>query len=140
MRSTPSIHREEVAKRVSPDMASAIASDSHTTSGNAQHHGLAHIVPPLLLVTVFAILMVLTVMTVAVTKIDFGYNNNLIIALSIAVVKAMLVVLYFMHLRWDSPLYSIIVFACMVFVMLFISFAIMDTGQYRGILHVQPPK
>lgn len=139
MRSTPSVHREEVAKRVSPGMTPDLT-PAGATAAHYDHDTLGHVVPPFLLLLIFGILMGLTVMTVAVTKIDFGYNINLIIALSIAVVKAMLVVMYFMHLRWDSPLYSIVVFGCMGFVMLFIAFTIMDTGQYRGILSVQPPK
>jgi len=50
---------------------------------------------------VYAALMVLLVVTVAVSFKHFG-NWNLPIAMSIATVKAVLVVLYFMHLA-DSP-------------------------------------
>ncbi|MFT3787489.1 MAG: cytochrome C oxidase subunit IV family protein [Tepidisphaeraceae bacterium] len=94
-----------------------------------KHHG--HVVPLWLLTTVFAILMVLTFVTVAVTWKDFGYNVNLTIALVIAVIKGALVGLYFMHLRWDSPFNALAFVGSLVFVSLFIWLAILDTGQYR---------
>ncbi len=47
--------------------------------------------------------MVLTVLTVFVATLDLG-RFNAIVALSIAVLKAMLVVLYFMHVRYSSKL------------------------------------
>ena len=46
--------------------------------------------------------MVLTVATVGVTYVDMG-RFNLVVALGVAAVKASLVGLYFMHLRYDSP-------------------------------------
>jgi len=46
------------------------------------------------------------------------------------VVKASLVVLFFMHLRWDKPFNAIVFIGCLIFVGLFISLALLDTGQY----------
>ncbi len=126
MQSTPSYFRDQIAKE------NAKAEAEHA------HHGLGHIVPPFVLLTVFAALMVLTIITVAVTKIDFGYQYNLIVALAIAVVKAVLVVAYFMHLRYDSLFYTAIVGICMVFIATFILFTILDTGTYAPLLHPQP--
>ena len=95
---------------------------------------MGHVVSPLILISVFSILMVLTIVTVAVTKIDFGYNANLIVALSIALVKAVLVVMYFMHLRYDNLLYTAIVALCLLFIAVFIGMTIIDSGQYAPIL------
>jgi cytochrome c oxidase subunit 4 len=50
---------------------------------------------------VFAALLVLTAVTVAVSYVDLGPLST-VVALSIAVTKALLVLLFFMHLR-DSP-------------------------------------
>src|SRR5688572_29130374 len=107
MRSTPSVFRDQVSGNQPDDDRPEPIVDPHASVGDV-HHGLAHAVSPLILVGVFAILMVLTVLTVAATKIDLGYNINLIIALSIALVKAVLVVAYFMHLRYDSLFYTVI--------------------------------
>ena len=94
-----------------------------------EHHG-PHVVPLWLLAGVFGILMVLTLLTVAVTLVDFGYNLNLFVAMAIALVKAAFVGLYFMHLRWDAPLNGFILVASLLFVTLFITFSLTDTAQY----------
>lgn len=52
--------------------------------------------------TIFAALMVLTALTVYVAFIDLGVMNT-VVALGIAVLKAVLVILYFMHLKFSSP-------------------------------------
>jgi cytochrome c oxidase subunit 4 len=101
-----------------------------------KHHG--HVVSLQLLAGVFAILMVLTVLTVAATWVDFGYNINLVIALAIAVVKGALVGLYFMHLRWDNPFNSLAFGLSLLFVAMFIFVGILDTGQYRT--NLEPPQ
>jgi len=54
-------------------------------------------------VAIFASLMVLTGLTTAVAYFDLGLANP-VVALSIAVLKASLVVLFFMHMRWSSRL------------------------------------
>ena len=54
-------------------------------------------------------LLVLTVVTVGASTIDFGSGmTNVIIAMLIASIKASLVALFFMHLRWDKPINAII--------------------------------
>ncbi len=88
-----------------------------------------HVTSPTLLLGVFGALMVLTVLTVWVTSIDFG-NYNIFVALGVAVLKAGLVLMYFMHLRWDSPFNALIVVISLAFIMLFIAFSWIDTHQY----------
>lgn len=90
-----------------------------------------HVVPIRMLVTIFAILMVLTLLTYTVTLIDLGYTGNLVVAVSIAVIKGMLVALYFMHLRWDNPFNTVALLSAILFVGLFIAIASIDTGQYQ---------
>ncbi len=91
---------------------------------------LAHVVPARLLLAVFAALVVLTALTYAVTYVDLG-AANLWLAMAIAAVKGSLVALYFMHLRWDKPLHSVVFLAALFFVAVFIAFALMDTLQYK---------
>lgn len=101
-----------------------------THDDHAEGHGHGHAVPFSLLVGVFAILMFLTFVTVAITTFDFGYQMNLVVAMGIALVKAAFVGLYFMHLRWDAPLNGFILVASLLFVTLFITITLMDSGQY----------
>jgi cytochrome c oxidase subunit IV len=62
-----------------------------------------HIVPTRIYYTIFAILMVFTAITVGVAFLDLGPLNT-IVALSIAVLKAVLVVLFFMHVKYSTRL------------------------------------
>lgn len=101
---------------------------SHAHDDGAIH---IHVVPVSLLAIIFGILMVLTVLTYAVTKIDFGYQSNLLVAITIAVIKGALVCLYFMHLRWDNPFNSLCLMGALVFVGLFIVIASLDSGEYH---------
>ncbi|HYG09505.1 MAG TPA: cytochrome C oxidase subunit IV family protein [Pyrinomonadaceae bacterium] len=69
-----------------------------------------HIVSKKLYFVIFGALMVLTVLTVWVANIDLGSEKlNTVVALAIAVTKAVLVVLYFMHVRYSSRLTWIVV-------------------------------
>jgi cytochrome c oxidase subunit IV len=62
-----------------------------------------HIAPLRLYLTIFGALMVGTVITVWVAFFDLGPLNN-VVMLGIACAKALLVVLYFMHVRWSTRL------------------------------------
>jgi len=73
---------------------------------DAEHH--EHIIPTKVYYAIFAALMVLTVITVAVAWVDLGFLN-IIVALGVAVFKASLVVLYFMHVRYASRLTWVVV-------------------------------
>lgn len=53
---------------------------------------------------VFTALLALTALTTGVAFIDLGGIGNVAVALTIAVIKAVLVALYFMHLRYSSRL------------------------------------
>ena len=102
-----------------------------TAEPNHEHHALGHVVPLKILFAVFVALALLTVLTVAASEVNFG-EFNLVIALVIAVIKASLVLLFFMHLLWDKPLNAIVFVGCLIFVGLFISLTLLDTGQNRG--------
>ena len=66
---------------------------------NDPDHGLAHVATVKTLVGTGGTLLVLTLVTVLATKVDFGANINLALAMVIAVTKATLVILFFMHLQ-----------------------------------------
>ncbi len=104
--------------------------DTETTHDTSEeHHGVGHIVPVRILLTTAMMLLILTVVTVAVAKIDFG-NLNIWFALGIAVAKGSIVALFFMHLKYDRPFNGLVFVASLAFVALFISFALTDTKEY----------
>lgn len=94
-------------------------------------HGLSHVAPVKVLVATGGTLLVLTVVTVLATKVDFGANINLAIAMAIAVVKATLVVLFFMHLRYDRLFHSVVFIGAVLAAALFVGFTLMDSNQYQ---------
>jgi cytochrome c oxidase subunit 4 len=61
-------------------------------------------------VTIFVSLLVLTAVTYLVATQDFGWMNTPI-ALAVAVLKASLVVIYFMGVRYNTPLTKVVVVA-----------------------------
>jgi cytochrome c oxidase subunit IV len=63
----------------------------------------SHIVPTRTYYLIFLALMVCTAITVAVAFVDLG-PLNVIVAMSIAVLKATLVVLFFMHVKYSTRL------------------------------------
>lgn len=67
-----------------------------------------HVVPVAVYYRIFAALLILTALTVAAAYPDFG-RFNAVIALTIAVVKATLVILYFMHVRYSPRLTWVVV-------------------------------
>ena len=72
-----------------------------------------HIVPIRIYVTIFMVLLVGTALTVIAAFIDFPWRLNTIVALTIATIKATLVVLYFMHVRYSTRLIWVIVAAAL---------------------------
>jgi cytochrome c oxidase subunit 4 len=62
-----------------------------------------HVAPKGLYYLVFLALMFGTILTVVVAKFDLGPLNN-IVMLTVACAKALLVVLFFMHVRWGTRL------------------------------------
>ena len=98
-------------------------------------HGHVHVVPMKVLVGVWLGLIVLTWVTVAASWVDFGHLVgepwlNIVGALTIALIKAALVALYFMHLRYDHPFHGTILVASLAFVCLLIGIALMDAKTY----------
>jgi cytochrome c oxidase subunit 4 len=92
--------------------------------------GFVHVAPFRVLAGVWVTLLVLTWVTVSATGIDLG-RFNLWLAMAIATVKASLVLLYFMHMRYDRPINAIVFVTALLFVMLFVGFALMDTLAYQ---------
>jgi cytochrome c oxidase subunit 4 len=80
-----------------------------------------HVSPKSTYYTIFGALMVLTGLTILAATINLG-SLNFPVAISIAIVKATLVILFFMHVKYSSRLTKMIV--GMSFFFLFILFAL----------------
>lgn len=96
-----------------------------------------HILPLKMYLSIGSILLALTVITVWVAQYDLG-TINLLVAMIIAVTKATLVALFFMHLKYTNKFYSVVFVGAILMVAVFIVFTMFDTmtrGQiyeFRG--------
>ena len=84
-----------------------------------------HVVPLRIYFVIFATLMILTAVTVAVAYYDLGALNT-IVALSIAVTKAALVILYFMHVRYSPSLTKLVVAGSFLWLFIMLSITMSD--------------
>lgn len=109
---------------------------AHDSNGHDDHHG-HHIIPEKVYFTVFAILIGLTVLTVYTAKhVDLG-PLNLVVALAIAFGKALLVILFFMALKYDKKINALVFSLGAIFVLIFMVFTLLDTS-FRG--YVNPDR
>jgi len=93
-------------------------------------HDGPHIVPKSLLLKVFGALILLTIITVGVAYVPLG-PLTVPVAIGIAVVKASLVVLFFMHLKYDNPVNALTFTIGTIFVVVFVTITLLDTA-FRG--------
>ena len=99
-------------------------------SENSEHH----IVPVRVYVAVFLTLIVMTWVTAFVSTVDLG-RFNVFVALSIAVFKASLVILFFMHVKYGARLTKFIVLAGLYWLILLLFIAMVDlwTRGWMGV-------
>lgn len=115
-------------------MSDTATHDTHDDHGHDDHEH--HVVSWQLLTLVFLALMGLTILTVAAIFVNLG-PLNLPVALGIAMVKAVLVVLIFMHIWWDRAFHGLCILGSLGFVVLFIGFTMIDTWQYEPQISAQ---
>jgi cytochrome c oxidase subunit IV len=82
---------------------------------------------------VFVALLCLTALTTGVAFIDLGPGLNDVAALAIAVLKALLVVLYFMHVRY-SDRFTWVIAAAGIFWLLILIGGTLDDLATRNLL------
>ncbi|MCS6961012.1 MAG: cytochrome C oxidase subunit IV family protein [Deltaproteobacteria bacterium] len=103
---------------------------------------LGHIIHPRTFLKVLVILLVLTLLTVLLSPrvsgemVDFG-KINIVIALSIAIIKASLVLSYFMHLKFEG-LWILVYFITPVILLLIMILGLFIDTPVR-IDPIQPP-
>ena len=84
-----------------------------------------HVSPIKTYMAVFVALIVLTALTYAVSYMSLG-AASLPVAMIVAVAKASLVCMYFMHLRYDERYHVFIFLSTLIFVGIFFTFTIFD--------------
>jgi cytochrome c oxidase subunit 4 len=84
-----------------------------------------HIVPRKTYFSVFGALIFFTATTVIAANINFGKMND-VIAITIAVIKMMLVLLFFMHVRYSSRLIWVIVASMFFWLLILLSLTLTD--------------
>lgn len=129
-------HHENVRPH---DNFAAHEEDQVDPHGFDSGHKHGHVILPLMtLRLVLVSLLVLTAATVFASRAEHMAQEyfhivlpgwvNVIVALSIAFVKAVIVAMIFMQLRYDNPINSVIFLFCIFGVILFMGFTAMDLG------------
>ena len=85
-----------------------------------------HIVYPRVYVVIFLALLVGTGVTAWVAFYNFPGPLNAVVALTIAVIKATLVILYFMHVRYSPRLIRLVIAAALFWIALLFALTISD--------------
>jgi cytochrome c oxidase subunit IV len=80
--------------------------DHDPNSGHPENEH--HIVSPVTYLIIFATLLVGTALTIGASYLEMGPWNP-VVAIAIAVIKATLVVLFFMHIKYSSKLMKLTV-------------------------------
>ncbi len=99
---------------------------AHDQEHLGQYAVHAHISSVRFYAFILGVLMVLTLLTVGVSYIHLG-KLNLIVAVIIATVKATLVVLFFMHLKYDNRFNALVLVISLLFIGVFFAYTLNDT-------------
>ena len=89
-----------------------------------------HVAPKTMYVGVWIALLIGTALTVVAAEVDLGVLNNFVM-LAIACTKALLVILFFMHVRWSTRL-TWVVASCGFFWLLILFGLTMSDYLTRG--------
>lgn len=84
-----------------------------------------HIVPVKTYIGIFVALLCLTALTTGIAYVDLGAFNT-VAALAIAVVKMLLVVLFFMHVKYSGGLTKVFIFAGVLFFAILVTLTLVD--------------
>ena len=94
---------------------------SHSNNSQSEHEEVGY---GIYLVTWIALLG-LTAITVTVASLHFG-SLSIVVALAVAAVKATLVLSFFMHLRYERPLFRIMFLVVVITLAIFIGLTFLD--------------
>ncbi|MBX3388757.1 MAG: cytochrome C oxidase subunit IV family protein [Phycisphaeraceae bacterium] len=130
--STPHAAAPEVFDELDPHGMGAYTKHSH------------HIVSGMTLKSILVILLAFTALTVGAAQAEKWIESalhyelprwvNVIVAMSIATVKATLVLMFFMLLRYSNPINTVVFLFCLLAFALFLFFTLLDLGT-RGMIN-----
>lgn len=92
-----------------------------------------HVVSIKLYATIFGALLLLTMATAGAAFVDLGGELNSIVALTIALVKTLLVLLFFMHVRYSSRLTWVFAGAGLFWLLIMMSLTLSDVLTREGL-------
>ncbi len=123
-----------------PDHSAPMTAHAHAAAAGAHGHAGAvdpatqtphvHVSSTAMFSNVLFALLVLTVITVGASRVDFG-AANMLIAMAIASVKASLVIAFFMHALWDTAINKIVFLSSFLFLSLLFVFTLADLATRR---------
>ena len=87
---------------------------------------IPHVVSIKLYAAIFAALLLLTLSTTGMAFVDLGGDLNAVVAVAIAIVKALLVILFFMHVRYSSRLTWVFVGAGFFWLLILLTLTMTD--------------
>ena len=103
---------------------------NHTSTPRSVAGPATHVLSPGALLGTAGALVGLTALTVVTSRVDLG-TFNVVLALAIAGLKATLVALFFMHLRWEGRFQAVVIAGAIFFAVLLVGFVVFDTTQYQ---------
>jgi cytochrome c oxidase subunit 4 len=105
-------------------------SEQHDSHHEALPGTIGHPMPWQTLVKVLVVLLILTAITVAIAQVDMG-RLNIVGAIGVATIKASIVALWFMHLRYDKRFNFFIMIGSLAFVVWMVGYILFDTTLYQ---------
>ena len=104
---------------------------------SSEHKG-PHITPYSTYFAVYGALLVLTIATVGVSEwMTLESTVSIIVAMCVAAVKATLVVLFFMHMKWDTKFNQLFFLSGLWFIGVFFIFVLADLGSRGNVLAIE---
>ncbi len=106
------------------------SSQPHTADTSGGSTRTEHHISPLsTYFAVFGALLFFTVITVWVSTLGLSPTLSIVVAMTVAAIKATMVVMYFMHLKYGDRFYSFIFIASLLFVALFFTIVLTDMNS-----------
>ncbi len=109
---------------------------NENAAARANHRRVPHVLPVRTLLATAAVLLALTAVTVAASRLELG-AGNVVVALAIACAKAAVVALFFMHLKYANRFQLVVLVVSALFAALLVSFVVFDTTSYQADLRAK---
>lgn len=111
---------------------------ARTHAPSAHEQAAAHAASTRRYYVVWIALLVFTALTILVARVHLGHGLGVVVALAIAIVKASLVALFFMHLYDHGGANRIVLVTSVFFVVLLAGLVVLDNGTRFALTN--PPR